>query len=449
MATTQSFQDAYNEYLIALNRLYARPPATGGTESQEKQSIASASDALVARSKALRESLAHDMSTKTMGQRELTGLKLLSAGMYDLAAASDLMQVKQEGPNSLVERKNSGVALGSDQLRNILEASPEKGIAALRTIASDSLPNDAAAAKDRLRQTVELYLEQIPKATAEICGLIVSDLGKLEPADGTPSTADLKEQLPDALPPTSRAAANLLLEATQKLHAAIGEAEGAEPEQPVSQEKSPGGSLFSMLPDTISPFARELAGIISGAVDKLRSVAGTGQAQEDPVYEQIVGWLDEFQKRPGSRPAYLEELYNMQQIRADFYALLQDLPGDTPAAEYNRMTRSLDDLRERFNLTKGVVFQCLQILKSIKPALEQDKRWGTGTYYLLSLGLLGYAVYSGGDYLDWKHLDQTRWMKRVAGPQSVFEQQFGEGNEALNRDRRQTNRQQQPKQQTS
>ena len=449
MATNQSFQDAYNEYLIALNKLYARPSTTGRTEAQEQDYIAGASDALVARSKALREVLSNDIATMTMGQRELDGLKLLAAAMYDLAAASDLMQVKQEGPNSLVERKASGVALGSDQLRNILEASQEKGIAALRTVESESLPNDAAAAKEQLEKRVELYLKQIPKETAEICGLIVTDLGKLKPENSTPSTDNLKEQLPGSLPPASRAAANLLLEATQKLHAAIGEAEGSTQEQSASQEQSSTGGLFSMLPDTISPYARGLAGIISGAVDTLRSVVGQGQAQEDPVYEQIVGWLDEFQKRPGSLPAYLEELYNMQQIRADFYALLQNLPGNTPSAEYNRMTRSLDDLRERFNLTKGVIFQCLQILKSLKPALEQDKQWGRGTYYLLSLGLLGYAVYSGGDYLDWKRLDQTRWMKRVAGPQTIFKQQFGEGNEALNRERQQTGRQQQSKQQTS
>lgn len=57
----------------------------------------------------------------------------------------------------------------------------------------------------------------------------------------------------------------------------------------------------------------------------------------------------------------------------------------------------------------------MTVLGFVKTPVLAAVPWGPigvhGTY----LGVLAYAIFSGGDYLDWYRLGERAWLDRVAG----------------------------------
>jgi hypothetical protein len=61
----------------------------------------------------------------------------------------------------------------------------------------------------------------------------------------------------------------------------------------------------------------------------------------------------------------------------------------------------------------------MRVMAFAKTPLMATPPWGTLAVYAFYVVILGYAVYSGGDYLDWYRTGDTAWLDRVKGIRTV------------------------------
>ena len=93
--------------------------------------------------------------------------------------------------------------------------------------------------------------------------------------------------------------------------------------------------------------------------------------------------------------------------------MVEAVSGGAIAAQYNKATQTLEALPSGYDKTSGVLEWMMRILALIKTPLPGATPWGPLAAYSTYLGVLGYAIYSGGDYLDWYRTGNIAWFKRV------------------------------------
>jgi hypothetical protein len=232
-----------------------------------------------------------------------------------------------------------------------------------------TLPRDPAAARAELDETINSYLEAIPRAAASLGQTAVAGLINVGFGPG-------------------REAATLL-----------------------TQE------ILSHVPDGVSRLTRRAAQLAVEAVRKL--MAALGPEQQSRALDQVRGWLDALQHQQAAVAGWLGTLYETKRLGQESHGFVAAAPASTAADRYNQATRGLDGLLAAYDSTHKVLEWELRIMAWIKPPLMAAVPWGPVVVYGVYASVLGYAVYSGGDYLDWYRVGDASWLDRVHGLRST------------------------------
>jgi hypothetical protein len=360
-----TFARAWSEYQEAVVSLYAAPlsapAAERGGEVVSITPAESQGDAVVASSESVRVALTTAMATPDSSRRELAGLKLVAAASQDLTVAFDLL-TRAESPGMTADRSARTTFQGAAELQRVLDAPLELGMLSLiEGKERAALSAQPASARDQLLGRIDEVLKQIPERVVHVSTLAVAGLGTIgAPLHDVASVGaqEILAQLPAGLSALVRWAARLVVEAVRKLQAALGSAEHAEERK------------------------------------------------------QILEWWGELTR---DLPGFLlEKLYETPRIAAETKQLVTP-PETTPAQRYHQAVGELEALLGGYGTTTNVLDWTLRILAYVKGPVAAAGPWGAlavgGSY----LGVLAYALYSGGDYLDWYRLGDQTWLDRVKG----------------------------------
>jgi len=366
----KSFQETWQAYQQSVNSLYQAAPDVDAVDrgvgvisiAQVEQN----SLEVLSTSGEVRSVLTEDLQTEDLSQRELATLKLLAAAAYDLTTASDLLAFEEEGPQAFAAAETDRSArLMPEDLREILDAPLEDGVIGLLAVERRAMPADPQAARLELQKSIADFLVTIPSDAASL------------------GEASLGGVVNLGLGP-AQAAASL-----------------------AAQE------ILARVPQGVSLVVQRAAELVAEAINKLR--AAIGEEQEKQVREQAAGWLKELQEKHDLVTSLLDRLYETQRIGEETIGLLATAPGALPAAQFNQATQSLDELMGRYAKTKKVLNSLMRVLSFVKTPIMAAAPWGPLSLYATYTGIMGYAVYSGGDYLDWYRTGQVVWLDRVKG----------------------------------
>ncbi len=368
MSTNLSFESAWSEYQQALNELYGARGTTAvaatdrGAGELAAEQLPARAQQVLAGSEQVRESLTRALGSDNPGERELAGLKLVAGAAYDLSVANDLLSQEQEGET---ERAAQSMVASSDDLREVMAAPLISGMAGLIEVERGALPTDPAAARAQLQQTIADFCRVIPQDAASLSQMSVSgvlNLG-LGPAQGALSLA--------------------------------------------TQE------IMSRVPDTVSPITRHAAEIVTEAICKLR--AAIGAETEQQAQDQAIQWLQDMEKNRDAVSSLLDQLYETPRIAAEVTKTVQGAPQNAAADSFNKATQKLTDLQQQFDKSKSILENVMRVMALVKSAFLASPPWGPLALYAAYLSLLAYAVYSGGDYVDWYRTGDKAWLDRVQG----------------------------------
>jgi len=366
----QSFQEAWSAYEEAVQDLY-RAPTDVVAEAERSageiyaQKLQERGDVLAERSADVRTALVTSLQGDDLGQRELAGLKLIAAAAHDLSMASEMYSLETVEPGAEVERGAFSAVLASPELRSVLDAPMEAGIMALVEVERAALPSDPAAARAELEKAITEFISEIPNEASGLSQKVIGGVVNL------------------GLGP-AQAAASL-----------------------ASQE------ILARVPEGLSLIARKAAVLVVEAIQKLR--AALGSEQEQQVLDKAKEWLQKAQESQDAITELLDMIYETPRIKQEVETTLKDAPDTLTAAQFNQATQSLQDMLGRYSKTKGTLNVLMSVLAFAKTPLMTSVPWGPLAVYASYVGIFGYAVYSGGDYLDWYRTGQTDWLDRVKG----------------------------------
>ena len=366
-APSQRFTSAWAAYQSALHELYSAPAQAGaqterGDEAVHAERLGEQAGSLLARSAEVRAVLLDSLSQPELEQRELAALKLIAAAACDLSVGADLAQ--WTGPEAGAERTARGAFLASDDLRAILDAPLDAGMRALVEPERSVLPSEPMAARALLETTIADFLKHIPReasspARAAVVGLL--GLGIVPGSDWLSVGAqEIAGRAAGGLAPLLQAAAGLVGEAILKLQSAL---------------TPTGGELLKELPKFFS----------------------------------------ELQNAKDAMTAAIEKIYQVPRIHAETTTLVRGAAPGTATERYNLGTQKLEELTISYSKTAGALEQFVRLMGLAKLPLLAAPPWGPIAVYVCSLSVLGYAIYSGGEYVDWYLTRDREWLQRVEG----------------------------------
>lgn len=369
-----SYPEAWESYRAAVRELY-RAPQSAALESERSagqvyaEKLDEGGDVVIGRAAGLRQALQPELQSEDLDRRELAGLKLLSAAALDLSVAGDLLEMEGEEPGMAVERSASSALLTARELVELLDAPMEGGLSGLLEAERGVLPLEPAAARQRLAEVCVDFVRTIPEQAADlsqkaVVGVVNLGLG---PAQMVASVAvqELGAMVPDGLSKIGKKAAALALEALQKLRASLGE------------------------------------------------------AQEKEIRDQAEAWFDQIRESRDATAALLDKLYSSEDLGQEVQVSIAAAPDSLQAAAFNGATKHLEDLLGRYAKTKSTLDKVMTVLSLVKTALLPAVPWGPVVLYTSYLGLVGYSVFSGADYLDSARFGQENWLDRVQGLRST------------------------------
>jgi hypothetical protein len=369
MAATQSYQEAWTAYQQAVKDLYA-PSASileveRGAKKIHREQLDIQGDLLVACSENMRVSLVEGLVTEDLEQRELATLKLLAGAAYDLSVAMELMESEEADPTMEVERSAHGMLLTSGELMQMLNAPLEGGMSALLDVERSALPNNLQAARSELQDVIADFVEYIPEETTETCQKVIAGLVTLgiAPIQGAVSVG--------------------------------------------AQE------LLVKVPDGVSLIFRRSAQLVAAAISKIQEALGQEQAEN--IRKRAVEWVKEFQEKPDAVSGLLNKLYEIEKISKETNACIENASAAIDYDRYNQVTESLEELQARYAKSMKLLQKVMPVLAFAKAPLLAAVPWGPVALYTAYIGILGYTIYSGGDYLDWYRTGEREWLDRVQG----------------------------------
>jgi hypothetical protein len=211
------------------------------------------------------------------------------------------------------------------------------------------------------------------------------------------------EEIPDAAASMSQKAATGLISA------------GLAPAQQVLVAAADG--VLGMVPDAASAVVRHAAALLSEAIRKLLS--SFPKEFQDQAAGQVATWLKAIQDSQETVEGLLDKFYETPQISEATHDLVKGAPEELPAGRFNQATEGLGVLMARYTQTQKIVEGCLRVLAFVKVPLMAALPWGPVGVYSTYAGVLVYAIFSGGDYLDADRLSKWAWMDRVQGMQAT------------------------------
>lgn len=365
------YEVLWNSYQESVNRLYRAGPGEADRSAAMLDEEAGAEvDTLVETSAALRQSLVAHLDDDEDEVRELAAWKLLASASYDLAVAGDLLAVAQAGPEAEPDRSvRTSMALDQD-LRNVLDAPLDKsGMAQLVEADRGFLLERMPDARDTLLETIDEFVDAIPQNAAELC------------------------------------------------QSAVGAALPLRKDKPLLKVLNmAGGEILKHVPDNVALTVKRAARLLAEMVQKLLSLLDTEITEK--LNQKIQEWLEKIPKEgeTGMVTGWLNQLYETERIHEEVRERV-DHKGDEPRP-YNEDTRKLQELMARNEKRKKLVEKLFWATGFVEAGLLKAVPWGPVALYTAYAAILGYAVYSGGDYLDWYRTGHQAALDRVRGLRS-------------------------------
>ena len=376
MTDQSSFKDTWSSYESAVKALYEAPVGVQATAERSVGQMYTArletnSEQVVTQAKAVRDVLHSSLSSSDLDIRELATLKLLAAAAYDLSIANDMLDLEKVKPERgyQAERSSRGALQSDEELNKVLDAPMDEGMSGLLEVERAAYPEDAESARLLLEKTITTYLNVIPKNSGELGQTAVSGV----------------------------------------LTAGLGPAQGA---LSLAMQE-----ILSRVPEGITLIARRAAEMVLESIAKLRTAVGEDQQKQ--VEDQAVKWLKDIQDQKDTVASLLNRLYETPRIAEETAGIIGSAPQDAAAAAYNQATEALEKLLDGSKKTRLTLGTVMRVMAFAKTPLMATPPWGTLAVYAFYVVILGYAVYSGGDYLDWYRTGETAWLDRVKGIRTV------------------------------
>jgi hypothetical protein len=370
----QSYALALRDYREAIDDL--RQPAGGTFERGTGRISPDVNEAALARVVQRSDELRMALSSAVVGEdpdlRDIAGLKLLAAAAYDLALAEELATTGGAEAGG-VERSASAV-FASPDLRAILDA-PLDGTAmqGLAVIERAAFPIRLDRARDKLRDMVDPFIKGITEkavdsATAAVTGALNFGLVPLQTGLSV-----------------------------------------------VTQE------ILAKVPVGASAFVRYAARLAREAVCKLWQAFG--QSEQDEIQRETQSWFKDLLENKNPAVTLLDALYQSARLKEEVIAMINTTK-ITEVSHFKKAADTLEDLSARFARINKTLGWVLRAVGWIKTPLLGLPPWGPLAAYGVYGSVLGYSVYTGGDYLDVAWLD-NKWLNRVSGLRGVIRTQMG------------------------
>ena len=350
MAENPTFEQTWRDYQAAVRRLYSAPfgasaPSGAGApvERGEAQLAAGPAEAggaeIVQAAAAVRGALAPAIASENLAEREMAGLKLLAAAAHDMALAGDLLDLEAAGPGAEAERGLRNIAAGVEDLQWVLEAPLGAPPEALMGLERSALPGDIPTARVALVAAVTDLLRAAPQNTAETSQSAAVELSSI------------------GLGPV-RSAASLAIDA-----------------------------MLDKLPSDVRPLQRRAAELVVEAVEKIRAVIG--KENEKQIREAASEWVEDFKQDRGFVATLLDKLYETEAIGAEVMKRIEEAPEAVQAAAYNAATQSVGTLQATSENTRKTLSAVIKVMALVKVPVLSAVPWGPLAICAAYLGLLG------------------------------------------------------------
>lgn len=372
--STVSFQEAWQGYQDAVLELYQAPRAAASESDRSPgevyaEKLEESGDKLTGFAAEVRESLQPAMQSEDLDQRELAGLKLLAAAALDLSMADDLLAMEKKDAGQEIDRSANSLLLTGEELLQVLDAPLEAGLSGLAEVDRGVPPEDPALARRRLVEKVTEFLRDIPDQAADLSQKAVVGVANIGIGPG-------------------QAVASLAVQ-----------------------------ELGILIPEGLSRIGKKAAALAVEAIQKLR--AALGEEQEQEIRKQAAEWFAQIEQDRDAVASLFDQLYSLESLGQEVQVSIAAAPDSLPAEAFNSATQKLEDLLGRYTKTKKTLEKVMSVLSLVKVTLLPAIPWGPVVLYASYLGMGGYAIFNGADYLDSARFERAKWLDRVQGLRSV------------------------------
>lgn len=364
------YANVWDQFDVAVNALYEALQPSGAVPFTPVRSpeLVGRADLVIATSSRLADAAAEALSSPRVAECEQSMLRLVAGAAADLAIANDLMRAENEAAAFAVREAPLYSQLMSD-LGSILR--PENGAAP--AVVTRSVPfappiTDPDEALAQLRTAVTESFDAIAGDVIEIGQMVISGVITL-PTDEITAAAAVAVQ-----------------------------------------------EILNLISDDIGAVLRRVAQLLVQAYDKILKALGQDMASQ--ARQQAAKWIETLQS--GTMLNQLvERLYEKQRILDDVEAHARQA---TERLVSGALFTALDETRalvERFQRQRQSLEWVLRGLAFAKDRLFGIQPWGPLGVTAMYVGTLGYAVYAGGDYVDWFRTGDIRPLNRIPGLRDV------------------------------
>jgi hypothetical protein len=342
---SEQYDEVWEQFQEARLEFYRSPRQEAAERGLGRTGTASGAQAekVLDRSAALRGVLEEAIAGDDSDLADLAAIKLLAAAAYDLSIAGALLEQEEHGGSPIERSPHLDPELQGD-LNQILDLPlDDAGLKSMAQTERGALPLDFGPACDELNKEVSKCLKEIPANSIHLAGQSIGGaISFASPLSGWETA--LENEFLNKIPGSISWAAKAAVEALQKLWSAL------------------------------------------------------GKEQKAQMLDQVKEWLEQA-KEKGTETA-ADWLFQIPVLEHDLTKKVREASPSTPAGNINGGTRRLAQLRGRYAKTKTVLAGVLKVISFIKAPLLAAPPWGPAAAYAVYTLTFGYAIYSGGDYLD-------------------------------------------------
>ncbi|MFQ5855694.1 MAG: hypothetical protein ACE5LU_08650 [Anaerolineae bacterium] len=365
------YADLWDQYDLAVSALYQILEPGEGVSRPIVRSpdVSHRADLVITTSSRLADSAAQGLTAPSVADRERSTLRLVAGAAADLAVANDLIRAQAEAQAITVREVAATYPLLMSDLGPILRPGNDfPPTVTTRGVFFRPLAEDPAEALAQLRGTATRSFDAIAGDVIDVGQMALSGLVMLPAATVKEAAAvaaqEILNKLGDSLEMVLSLAVRLLVQAYDKILKALGEDTASEARQQAARwiEMLQSGTLF----------------------DKL-----------------------------------LERLYQKRRILDDIEGHARQATEALMSDAFSAVLTKTGALAERFQQHRQCLEWVLRGLAFAKDWLFTIEPWGPLAVTAMYVGTLGYAVYAGGDYVDWFRTDQIQPLNRVPGLRDV------------------------------
>lgn len=364
------YADAWDQYDLAVSALYDMlgPAEAVSSPTVRSADVSSRADLVITASSRLADAAAQNLTASSVADRERSTLQLVAGAAADLAIANDLMRAQGEEPAFAVREAAATFPQLMSDLGPILQ--PGNGLTppTTRGVSVGPRPGDADEALAQLTSTATRSFDAIAGDVIDVGQMAIGGLVTL-PADQVKEAAAVAAQ-----------------------------------------------EILNMISDSVGAILRQAARLLIQAYDKILKALGQDAASE--ARQQAAQWIQKLQSGTLLNEL-LERLYEKQRILEDIEVHAKKATQALMSEPFSAVLGETRALAERFQQHRRSIEWILRGLAFAKDWLLAIEPWGPLAVTATYVGTFGYAVYTGGDYVDWFRTGHVQPLDRIPGLRDV------------------------------